>query len=494
MADIPSSTIEPIDPGLGVSEAANMRFVVLGLASAGAVDEINWYSSASALVAEYVSGPGVEDACQLLAYAGGPVGFVRVTGSVTATNSAIVKSGAGPTVTVAGTPLIDAGVQIRVMDGGILGAGTFQYTLDYNSALTTAEMTWSGKIVIPSGGTYAIPGLGDTLTFPAGTYVADETYTFTASCAGFASANVLTAMDVALAGASDFRVLLLSASVLCGGHATMTGILAAAQSQLEEIEGDARYKAMIAPTSAVLADAASAVKTTYATVEANRQLIAHGFGRYVAQVRMQGRGYVDRPVALSFAVRAAQSLPSTDLKRVKSGKLPGLVKLYFDERVEASLMDDVKVSTLRTYVRRPGFFITQGRIKSAPGSDFTMWPRRLIHDIASETAQAAGVEFIGRGVRAKTDGTGTIDERDALALEAEAQAKLEAQLVQPRNAEGSGGYVSAVRYTIDRTTNIVTSETLYADVAILPLATLTWITTRVGYSLNAGATTEETAA
>jgi hypothetical protein len=122
-----------------------------------------------------------------------------------------------------------------------------------------------------------------------------------------------------------------------------------------------------------------------------------------------------------------------------------------------------------------------------------MWPRRLIHDIASETAQAAGVEFIGRGVRAKTDGTGTIDERDALALEGEAQAKLEAQLVQPRNAEGSGGYVSAVRYTIDRTTNIITSETLYADVGILPLGSLSWIVTRVGYSLNVG-NTEETAA
>jgi hypothetical protein len=153
----------------------------------------------------------------------------------------------------------------------------------------------------------------------------------------------------------------------------------------------------------------------------------------------------------------------------------------------------VKVSTCRTYVRRPGFYITQGRIKSAPGSDFTSWPRRLIHDVASETAQAAGVEFIGRGVRAKTDGTGNIDERDALALEAEVQAKLEAQLVNPRNAEGSGGHVSAVRYTIDRTTNIITTETLYADVGILPLGSLTWIVTRVGYSLNVGNTEEAVA-
>jgi hypothetical protein len=490
MANIPSSTIESIDPGLGAGAAASDRYVVLGLASDGDTDVINWYSNGASLVADYVSGPGVEDAAQLIAYAGGPVGFVRINGSVVASNSAIVKSGAGPTVTVAGTSTGDYSVQLQVMDGGILGAGTFKYTLDYNADLTTDDFTYSGKIVVPSGGTYAIPGTGLTLTFPAGTYIEDETYTFTANCAGFASADVLAALDVALEGASDFRAIYLSASVNCGGHASIAGILAAAQSELEAIETDARYKAMVAPTSAVIGDVAATVKTTYSTVEANRQLIAHGFGRYTAQVRMQGLGKVDRPVALSFAVRAAQSLPSTDLKRVRSGKLPGLTRLYFDERVESSLMDDVNVSTLRTYVRRPGFFVTQGRIKSAPGSDFTIWPRRIIHDIASETAQLAGVEFIGRGVRAKTDGTGNIDERDALALEAEAQAKLEAALVQPRNAEGSGGYVSATRYTIDRTTNIITSETLYADVGILPLGSLSWIVARVGYSLNVGNTEE----
>ncbi len=492
MADIPSSIIEPIDPGLGVSEAATMRPVVLGIASAGATDEIGWYSSASALVSDYVSGPGVEDAAQLLAFAGGPIGFVRVNGSVAATNSAITKSGGGPTITIAGTSKVDVSYILEILDGGALGAGTFRYTLDNNDEIEASERTYSGKIVIPSGGTYAIPGTDLTLTFPSGTYVAAETYTGTANCAGFASADVLAAIEVALEGASDFRFFFLSASVKCGGHATLSGILSAAQSALETAEGEARYKALIAPTSAVIGDTASAVKSTYSAIDANRELIAHGFGRYVAQVRMQGRGYVDRPVALSFGVRAAQSLPSTDLKRVKSGKLPGLVKLYFDERVEASLLDDVKVSTLRTYVRRPGFFVTQGRIKSAPGSDFTNWPRRLVFDIASETAQLVGEGFIGRGVRAKTDGTGSIDERDALALEGEAQAALEAQLVQPRNAEGNGGYVSAVRYSVDRTTNVAATETLYADVGILPLNSITWIYTRVGYSLNVGAA-EETA-
>src|SRR6478752_991514 len=142
MADIPASTIEPIDPGLGVSEAATMRPVVLGIASAGATDEINWYSSASALVADYVSGPGVEDAAQLLAFAGGPVGFVRVNGSVAGTNSAITKSGGGPTITIAGTAKVDVSYILEIVDGGALGTGTFRYTLDANDEVAESGRTY----------------------------------------------------------------------------------------------------------------------------------------------------------------------------------------------------------------------------------------------------------------------------------------------------------------------------------------------------------------
>jgi hypothetical protein len=274
----------------------------------------------------------------------------------------------------------------------------------------------------------------------------------------------------------------------------MAALLSTVQSSLATMETNEKFRLGMGPTTADATVLASAVQTAYASTTLNRHLVAHGSARYVAQYPLPGRGFVDRPVVTSFAARAAGSLISTDLKRVPGnglndgGPLPGVVKLYFDERVESSLLDDIMISTARSYENRPGVFITQGRIKSASGSDFTIWPRRVVLDVAAETAHAVTVTFIGRGVRTKAGGV--IDERDALRLEKEVTDALEAQLLAPRNAEGTDGHASAVSYVIDRTINVLSTSSIEADLSVRPLGSLDYITTRVGYSLNAG-TVEE---
>ena len=109
-------------------------------------------------------------------------------------------------------------------------------------------------------------------------------------------------------------------------------------------------------------------------------------------------------------------------------------------------------------------------------------------DVACTTAHEKQVGFIGRTVRTNNDGT--IDERDALALEAEVQAVLESRLLNPRNAEGTKGHVSAVAYTIDRTNNVNTTSTIIAEVAIRPLGYIDYITTTLGFAVNVTSTDE----
>jgi len=60
---------------------------------------------------------------------------------------------------------------------------------------------------------------------------------------------------------------------------------------------------------------------------------------------------------------------------------------------------------------------------------------------------------------------------------------LNEQLLRPTNAEGVSGHVSALNYTIDRTNNVATTETLLSDVAIRPLGYAKFINTTLGYSL-----------
>lgn len=494
MPNIPASNITIVDPGLGVTTPAQMRPIVMGVTSAGTANVLNFYSSPAKLVAEMGYGPAVEDALQILAYAGGPVGIVKMASSVAATNGAITKSGAGPVITLAGAAVFDFSAIVEITLAGALGVGKFRYTLDAYAGDTLDERTYSGTITIPAGGNYLIPGTGITLTFPSGTYVLAENYSWASNVASFNGSDVTAALTAINASPFDWRFLLLSASALTGNAATTAALLATIQSSLATQEANERFRAAMAPTAGDRAASVASVVTAYASTVANRELIAHGWARYAGQYPLPGRAYVDRPAVVSFAARAAGSLISTDLKRVignglnDGGPLPGIIKLFFDERVDASLLDDIYISTLRTFDGRPGKFITQARMKIAAGSDFTGWHRRMVMDVACETAHSIAVTFIGRGVRTNPV-VGTIDERDALRLESEVINAVNAQLVSPLNAEGSGGHVSAVSYRIDRTINILATSTIQGDLGILPLGSVDYILTRVGYSLNAGAET-----
>lgn len=483
---LPASNIIIQDPGLGTASAASLTPVVIGVSSSGTANVPQFFSSPGKLVDAFGYGPGVEDALQIMAYAGGPVGFCRVTGSVSAANSAVVKSGAGPTVTIAGSATFDFGAQLKIVKAGALGVGTFQYSIDVN-AFPSTEWTFSPELTIPAGGTYLIPGTGITVTFPVGTYVAAETYGFTSECAGFASGDLTTALAAVNGLQQAWRFVHVALSSKCGAASTVAGIVAALQSYLSTQEAAEKYRAAIIGAQGD-GGAASAAITAYAAVVANRCVVSSGNVRLVAQYPLQGRSAIDRPGAVCLSARAAGSLISTDLKRVPGnglndgGPLPGVLRLYYDERVDAGGVDSAKLSSLRTYQGRPGFYVSQGLIKSASGSDFTIWPRRIVIDVAAETVHAVTSGFIGRGVRSNPGGT--IDERDALALETEVNSALASALINPRNAEGTGGHASAAVYTVDRSINIVSTETLEGDVAVRPLGYLTFITTRVGYRLG----------
>jgi hypothetical protein len=159
-----------------------------------------------------------------------------------------------------------------------------------------------------------------------------------------------------------------------------------------------------------------------------------------------------------------------------------VIRLFNDERVDATNLDSIKLSTLRTWKGRPGFYITQARLKSAAGSDFTHWHRGIVMDIACEIVHEKQVEFVGSGFRVNSDGSGTIYGPYAIELEEEVKAALAAALLQPTSAEGTPGYISGVSYSVDRTINYLATETIVGDVGILPRGTTSYVTARIGYT------------
>lgn len=487
---LPQATEEIRDPGLGVSQPAVMTPVIYGVTSLGAQHEAPvFYSSPSTLRSERGVGPAVDLALYILTQVGGPVGIISADPSVAADNSEVTPPGSGtpPTVTVAGDALFDASVRIEIMGGGDLGAGLFRYSLDTYSGDTEAERTYSETLTIPAGGTFAIPGFGVTVTFGAGTYVEDDVYTFDGECAAWNATDLAAAFTALQTSKTPWRFFVAVTSRNSGDAAAHATLAAALETHMGTLANASKYRrAMIASTQDP-SEAASAIVTAYTSTVAPRTLIAHGEVRKPTQLTLPGYAFPRRPAVDCFAMRAAGCLPSTDLKRVRGngrqdgGPLLGVLKLFFDADQDAGgvSVDSAKISTLRTYEGVDGFFITQGRLKSAEGSDFTVWPRGIVMDIACETAHAGQVLFIGSGFRLNADGT--IDDRDASAWEEEIGAKIAAQVLTPRNAEGFDGHVTDVRYRIVRTHNVLATNTILGEVGILPLGYADFITTVLGF-------------
>lgn len=583
MPAIPNSTESVRDYGLGSNPPASMMPLYMGVSSGGVANSLVIYGSPTALRAAEGEGPAVEAAANS---GGWPIGFMRLTASisatngqclptygVTGTNGSITKSGAGPTITVAGAPnghylmrieittggalgtailrwsidngstweassvattggtvvlssatlvtgitatlpagtyvlnetyswtatpgggqiavsgsaTLDSHVLIEIMTSGALGVGRFRYSLDGYSGDTAEERTYSETITIPSGGTFAVPGLGITLTFDDSptAFVAGDSYACDVECAAANATNLASGVTAVLASSTKWRFCYFVTSK-GNGNATAHALLAAAlQSHLDTLAGVSKYRrGMIAATHE---DTAAASVAAFLNTTAIRLLIAHGQVRRASKKPFSGHAFPVTNAADVICGRAAASLPSTDLKRVRSGSCAEVVKLFHDERQSSSQCDDVKISTMRTYENFAGYYITQARLKSPEGSDFTHWPRGIVMDIACETVNRMLTQEIGKGVRYITnvindvEYPGVIDPRDRIVIEDSVNDALAAALSTPLNAEGTEGHVTQVRFSISETHNLLSTGVLMGEVGIEGLAYIDNASTTVGF-------------
>jgi hypothetical protein len=466
-----------------------MTPIVYGVTSLGTPNVLQWYGSPDTLRAERGEGPAVETVAYLLNKVGGPVGLITADPSVAADNTTVTASGGGPEVTVAGSSTVDAFVRIDVVTAGILGAGKFRYALDGYSGDEETERTYSEVLTIPTGGTFAIPGTGLTLTFAAGSYVVGEFYAFQAECAAWNATDLADAIPAAQNSLRPWRFLVGVTSRNNGDAAAHAVLAAALQTHLDGMANVSKHRrAMIASTHD-FTETPDEVATAFASTVVPRLLVAHERVKRISPKPFSGWSQPVTDAVDCFAARAAGSLPSTDLKRVRGnglqngGPLPGVLKIFHNEEQTPTSLDDAKLSTLRTYSSGAdspdGFFITQGRLKSGAGSDFSHWPRGIVMDIACETVHAAQTLFIGAGFRLNADGT--IDERDAIRWEEEIGPQLAAQLLSPRNAEGFDGHVTGVRYRLSREHNVSATGTIISAVGIKPLGYADYIYTYLGF-------------
>jgi hypothetical protein len=571
------------DGGMGFSDPAVLLPVVIGATSLGAKNVFELYSSTQEVINARGEGPGVQSICEILTNGGGPCALVAPTCSVAGsvdktvgtygtpgTNGAITRSGgtSGPAISAGGSPTrasqlkveittggivgtavfrwsedngstyttsvvtaatvllgttgvivtfpagtyvlgeiyswtasitggavvgsgtvnLDAHVRVEILSAGALGVATFRYCCDDYPGSTAPERNFSEPLTIPAGGVFVTPNLNLTLTF-SGTFVAGDVYEIDCETAAPNATNLGAAMVPLQQTITPWRFAELVLT-RANGDSTAHAVMAAAfQAQLSALQAANKYRrGMQAADQGE--DTPTTTTNAFVNTVAPRLLLPYQRVR-VSTVKTFP-GYA-APVTHSvdvFAARATRSIPSTDLKRTLDGSLTEVLKIFHDERATPSSLDDAKISTLRTWDRRAGFYIGQAKLKSGTGSDFRLWTHGILMDLACEIAHDVGIDIIGRNFRtnrASEDGlvkAGSIIEADCSALDQIGYTRLKSVLLEQPNAEGTRGWVQDVLYRVDRLHNFLADGVVLVDVGIKPFRSADFVKTTLGFQTD----------
>lgn len=379
-------------------------------------------------------------------------------GVLTFRNGADSGVGTGPAaVTQVSSPLDAYDVILTITTAGAAGVGAFTYSLDGGN-------TTSASIAIPGGGVYVIPGTGVVLTF-AGTFTEDDTYSFTTVAAGFTGTEVTTGLTALRAMSTEWGFLHV---VGTAANAAAAAVIAAlVDTQLTSAETGFRFAFGVVECPTAEADAT--VAAAFASFESARVMVCAGDAAVVSP--LTGK-ILRRNCAWVVTARLALIPVNEDPAWVGRGRVKNVQSIYRNE-AETELLDEARFTTMRTHIGKPGYYITNGRMMAAGGSDYTFVQHRRVMDRACQVTRAAELPYLNADVRIDLE-TGFIDEKDAQQFEGDVNAKLRAAIVAP-------GYASGSSVVMSRTANLLSGAEQPVSVRVIPKAYLKQIDTSIGF-------------
>lgn len=404
-----------------------------------------------------------------LAFGGG----TAVTGdvvTVSTSGTTALGSGTGTLVpTISSASPVDAyTVVVTITTAGGLGVAMFTYSLD-GGATTSAPtlVPGSGNIALQDGSDPNKSGQCSTglfLTF-SGTFTANDTYSFTSTSASYTGSDLTSAFNVLSPDTRFQSGIGLHVVGPASSSANAAALAATLDTLMASAAGSFKFnRAMIEnPT-----DTDSSILSAYAATSCSRVGSAPGFHTPTSVVNGRQQS---RSAAWSVMARAGCVNPSEDLGRVATGSLPGVIKLARDESVTPGL-DAGRLTTLTSIPGRNGFFITNGRLLTNPGSDFTYWQFGRVIDLVSYYGRLGLLTFLNDSVR--VNGDGTILVKDAVKIEQFTDGFI-------RNALPPGSF-SDLAVSVLRTNNVVQSSTIFPTIRVLPLGYAKFINADVGFT------------
>ncbi len=471
---IPSVSIRKVDGGTGVVRPTDVGVgAIISTSESGTANQAELFLRDSAAVASFGGGDLVECAAYAMPVSGNPVLLVKGTGSTPADYGAVTPGAGntGNTVASAGgtDPIGDFSALITCTVAGTVGTPGIAYTFSLDDGRTTSSPRSLG-----SDTSILIPESGVTLDFTVATMAVGDTYSVSTIGPKNTNADLTDGLEALRRSRSPFEIVLYDGPADAETVSTLdTWILA--------MEATGRFKTAICTARARLATGEteaqykSYLEGLFADSSSLSVVVCADVGEVVSP--LPGRGTTAcvqaRPVGLAVFARALQIPIGEDPAYVARGPVSQFKisderggPKYHDEFFTPGL-DDLRLTTLRSFDGRQGSYITNANLISPSGSDFVY----LQHARTINRACEIGYEILGnalsRGIRkdpkSGPNGERYIAEGAALQIEAVTNAAILAELT---------GQVDGIRFVVSRTDDISSNQgaTITAGIQDVSLA------------------------
>lgn len=472
-------TITVQDGGLQLVSGGQNFPLVFGVSSAGTTNTLYLGTDPQTFKTAVGRGPGVDIALDCIAATGGCL-FMKTAASVAGVNSAVTKTAVGSstgTITLsAGGATHDFQGKIRIKKTGAAGVAKFDYSLDRLNTTADAERTFSEEIVVPAGLTYAMPGSGITLTFVPGggptIFELGDVHTFTSTCAHYNTTDLGNAMTALLA--SPLLINRKIRKVCWSGNpasASAAATLAAAiATHMATLATNKHFARSMMDGGSV--DTSSNYLSAFSAVFTNSRVAdCYALDDVISPQPFAGFGIPRVSGLFSMFGRAVRAQISENLGRVASGPLDGVVAIANDERTATLFSEADKTLTFRTDQSTPGFFITNGYLKSAAGSDFLYWDYGVLLDEGTTVVDREIARYRlskVRTVRIANQVGRPIDPRNAAQIEMAINAQL-AEVMRGPTVDGHPSHCEEQAFTIDQTNDVFGTRIVRGTYRPVPL-------------------------
>lgn len=473
----PSVIITELDGALGILPTSAGRLLAfVGVSSSGPFATPATYARVSQLVADFGNGPMVEAAAYYIEKFGRPVIVARTAqstaGSYPAAAATVVTGGGTSVVTVdvLTEPDDDFEAYFEIVTGGTIGVAgiTFRWSLDGGRTLSpVTALGVAATFVFPTSG-------GTAILFAAGTVLAGQTNTFRCSAPKWNTTDVGVALTALFATAASWESVYVVGDLTGADFDTIDPKFAAGLTagKYHGWVGSTRMPNFGESEATYLA-AMAAIFNSKATVFGE---VCSGAAKTISSV--SGRQY-RRPVAFCVAAREGFYSEEINIADVNLGSIPGVSIRdangnpdEHDESINPGL-DDARFTVLRTWDGVQGVYVNRPRILSAAGSDFDLFTKRRVLNLAHGALRAYFLRRLNKPILVNAQ-TGFILESEALEIESGALAAMRSVLLAKPKASG-------IQFALSRTDNVLSTKTLTGAARVIPLAYPEFIELEVGF-------------